>query len=93
MEQRSVTLWRGDFELNVSGLYSPGRPGSFYKRNGDPGDPPEPAEFEIDTVTNAEGENIMPFIEDLWVHKASGDYIRLLEDLETDALEKIEDEI
>jgi hypothetical protein len=28
--------------------YTPGRPGTFYARNGDPGDPPEPAEVDWD---------------------------------------------
>ena len=28
-------------------LYSPGRPGTMYRKNGDPGDPPEEAELEL----------------------------------------------
>lgn len=27
--------------------YTPGHEGTMYQRNGDPGDPPEPSEFEI----------------------------------------------
>lgn len=35
--------------FSISYRFTPGRPGSFYARNGDPGDPPEPDEVEFDT--------------------------------------------
>lgn len=37
----------GEQDCRITFKYSPGRSGSWYKRNGDPGDPPEPAEVEI----------------------------------------------
>ena len=42
----------------VSFRYSPGRAGSMYQRNGDPGDPPEPAEVEPHdaVLVNEEGD-------------------------------------
>lgn len=32
--------------FNIDYTFTPGRPGSMYARNGDPGDPPEPEEIE-----------------------------------------------
>ena len=50
----------GDNTLTVSGYYTAGREGVQYQNNGDhgtwnrygdsPGDPPEPPEFEIETI-------------------------------------------
>jgi hypothetical protein len=37
----------GSTLVEVTYDYTPGRPGSFYARNGDPGDPPESSEIEI----------------------------------------------
>ena len=45
-------------EIQVAGLalliegisYTPGRPGRMYLRNGDPGDPPEPAELTWEAI-------------------------------------------
>ena len=42
-----------EITVAVSGKYHPEVGGSFYRSNGDPGDPPEPAEFEIHKVTFA----------------------------------------
>lgn len=39
-----------EIEVEIEGNHSPGRPGTFYRSNGDPGDPPEPEEFEIQSV-------------------------------------------
>ena len=39
-----------DSECSVEFRCYPGHPGSWYRRNGDPGDPPEPAELEIISV-------------------------------------------
>lgn len=44
---------RIEITVEVSGKYHPEIGGSFYRENGDPGDPPEPAEFEIHKVTLA----------------------------------------
>lgn len=45
-----LTLWGFDCEAHITFTYSPGRPGTWYKRNGDPGDPPEPDELDIESV-------------------------------------------
>jgi hypothetical protein len=37
----------GEIPVTISFSYYAGREGSMYKRNGDPGDPPEDAEIEI----------------------------------------------
>jgi len=37
----------GECECEISFTYSPGHPGSWYRRNGDPGDPPDPAEADV----------------------------------------------
>jgi hypothetical protein len=39
-----------EIEVDVIGQYIKGHPGSFYRSNGDPGDPPEPDQFEITNV-------------------------------------------
>lgn len=42
------TVWHFQDEPHtVDFKATPGSPGSWYKRNGDPGDPPEPGEIEI----------------------------------------------
>lgn len=52
----------GEHEARILAKYWPGRPGSFYKRNGDPGDPPEPDEAEILSVSlfGLDFTNIIP---------------------------------
>ena len=44
---KKITL---EIEVEVEGKFYEGSPGSFYRSNGDPGDPPEPSSFEIDKV-------------------------------------------
>lgn len=39
-----------EVDVDIEGHYRPATLGSFYKSNGDPGDPPEPAEFKIKNV-------------------------------------------
>lgn len=39
-----------EIEVEVNGIFYAASPGSFYDRNGDPGDPPEPASFDIKNV-------------------------------------------
>lgn len=65
--QIDYTLDLGEFgerEVTVKYTYSPGRAGSMYARNGDPGDPPEPAEIDIfsviDNKTGVELVSLMP---------------------------------
>ncbi len=38
----------GEQDFRFDCYYTPGRPGSFYARNGDPGDPPEADSCEIE---------------------------------------------
>ena len=45
------TTWTLDDEdCTVEFRYYPGHPGSWYRRNGDPGDPPEPDELEVISI-------------------------------------------
>lgn len=39
-----------EIDVEVTGEYIKGHSGSFYRSNGDPGDPPEPDMFEIKSV-------------------------------------------
>ena len=39
-----------DAELTVEGTYNTYHPGTMYDRNGDPGDPPEGGDFDLDSV-------------------------------------------
>ena len=39
-----------EVEVEVEGKFFPEKYGSFYKSNGDPGEPPEQAQFEIHNV-------------------------------------------
>ena len=39
-----------EIEVEVEGGYQQGSSGSFYKANGDPGEPPEEPQFEIHSV-------------------------------------------
>jgi hypothetical protein len=46
----TIDLPFGEGCAQVTGYYTPGRAGKMYKRNGDPGDPPEPEEFEVESI-------------------------------------------
>jgi len=50
-------------EFMVTGTYYQGHPGTMYQSNGDPGDPPEDADFEI-TEVQAGGESLLEFLTD-----------------------------
>lgn len=39
-----------EIHLEVEFRYCPGHPGTWYRRNGDPGDPPEPDEVDVVSV-------------------------------------------
>lgn len=48
----SVLDWKGgEVKLKVRCNYIPAFAGTMYKRNGDPGDPPEPSETEFLNIT------------------------------------------
>ena len=45
---------QGFVYVNATGTITRGYPGSFYARNGDPGDPPEGDEVEFSSITCAD---------------------------------------
>jgi len=59
-----VTITYHGVELECEGVYTRGRPGTMYKRSGDPGDPPEDAEFELEAV-RVGGVDIGEMLEDM----------------------------
>lgn len=67
-------------EVEVKGKYYKGSDGTFYKSNGDVGDPPEPAEFEIREIL-WQGKDITEMLD-----KENFDF----QSLELDCIEKIE---
>ena len=50
MAEKTVNLTIGDNDLECKGDYTTAVSGSAYTKNGDPGSPPEPADFVLDTV-------------------------------------------
>ena len=44
-----------EIDITVEADYTPGSPGCWYRANGDPGDPPEPAECEITQIVGPNG--------------------------------------
>ena len=44
-----------EVEVTVRGKFYPGNPGSMYRANGDPGDPPESDDVEIHSSTLCDG--------------------------------------
>jgi hypothetical protein len=53
-----------EIEVEVEGKYIKEQPGSFYRSNGDPGDPPEPAQFEIQSVKHG-NKDITKHLDDI----------------------------
>jgi hypothetical protein len=47
----SACRWNLDIEGTCEGTFQPGSPAVMYLRNGDPGYPADPAEFEPEEVT------------------------------------------
>ena len=45
-----VSLHRDEGIYLASFTFYPGHPGTWYRRNGDPGDPPEPDEIELHEI-------------------------------------------
>jgi hypothetical protein len=50
--------------VEVEGNYSPEFLGTFYTSNGDPGDPPEPSEYEITSIKLLSGTDITKILDD-----------------------------
>ena len=50
----------GDLDIYATGYCTKDFPGTMYRRNGDPGDPPEPGECEFQMVTafDADGKKL-----------------------------------
>jgi hypothetical protein len=59
--RKTIDLLYHGVNLTIDGDYYPARKGSDYLRNGDPGNPPESAEFIIDRVRIGEVEVIDMF--------------------------------
>jgi len=72
--------------LEISGEYFPGSPGSMYKRNSDPGDPPEDAEFDFHTIT-FHGHDMTLLFDDF-----DGDQKGIYRELEDIVLQEIEEQ-
>lgn len=70
MDTVCVTIPSYENELRVLGTYYPGSPGSMYKRNGDPGDPPEDPEFDIHHIFDGDKEVTQEFIDDEDLYEA-----------------------
>lgn len=52
----TITVNDEEIEVTVEGSYTPGYAGRWYAPNGDPGDPPEPAEVEVESITDSDGK-------------------------------------
>ena len=52
----SINHNEDDIEVEIDADYSPGFAGSWYRNNGDPGDPPESAEITINSIMGDNGE-------------------------------------
>lgn len=48
--ETTVVKWGLELKVEITGTYSPGRPGVHTLRNGDPGYPADPAEFNVEKV-------------------------------------------
>lgn len=60
--KETVELDKKNFKLTMTGNFIAGDPGVHTFRNGDPGYPPTPAEFEFDTV---ECDNVAELLNDI----------------------------
>jgi hypothetical protein len=73
-----TTIDRGGEDVDVTVHYTstPGYPGSFYGRNGDPGDPPESGDLDIinvyegkkDILGDLDGAFVETLVEEAWSH-------------------------
>lgn len=51
----TIEIEDNEIEVDVEARYTPGNPGTWYRSNGDPGDPPEPAECDILSIIGPNG--------------------------------------
>lgn len=66
-----VTIILGDNTLSVDCWHTPGREGTMYRSNGDPGDPPEPEEIEIERIMIGQ-EDVTEMMAALYVQRGYG---------------------
>ena len=64
----TVTITYNGVEMEVTGEYYKGCRGRMYLRNGDPGYPDEPAEFEIESIKIGDVE-VLSLFDDMAVRK------------------------
>jgi hypothetical protein len=57
----------GDLDVYATGYCTPDIPGTMYRSNGDPGDPPEPGECEFSAVQayDADGKEVFKLANDI----------------------------
>ena len=46
-----LELPESELPVSVEFTYTPGRPGTMYKNNGDPGDPPEDSSVDLESIS------------------------------------------
>lgn len=79
-----------DQEWEITGNYYAGYPGRMYLANGDPGDPPEPAEIEFYEATHEKLK--LSFDEFLHKFTVTGDILDRWYDLAVEQLHEPSDE-
>lgn len=66
-----VNVNLGDNNLQVHCWHTPGREGTMYRSNGDPGDPPEPEEIEIERILIGQ-EEVTELLATMYVQRGHG---------------------
>lgn len=77
----------GETTATVTGKYYPPRAGRMYLKDGSPGWPDEPAEFEIETF-EVGGEDILDALSNVFVQKQDGTYVEYFDTVLDTILEK-----
>ena len=95
MTAYTIPVVLGDNTLTVNCWHTPGRAGTMYRSNGDPGDPPEPEEIEIECIKIGQ-EDVTELLATLWVEKRGTitrdiRYVPVWQEIEQKALEAIYD--
>lgn len=67
----NVSITLGDNTLSVDCWHTLGREGTMYRSNGDPGDPPEPDEIEIERIKIGQ-EDVTDLMATLYVQRGYG---------------------
>lgn len=82
----------GDDEAEVMGRFTPSTPGCNYLRNGDPGYPPEPADFCIDHF-NVNGVDIIEDLMQMYIKVDNKKYKWYIDHITPLLIEKAEQDI